>query len=224
MNREYLIEQLYEIGSIKLGEFTLKSGLKSPIYFDMRLLISHPKLLKLTGDLMKEIIDEKKLDFDIICGVPYAAIPLSTALSLKTDKPMILKRKDEKQYGTKKMLEGCYKTNDRCLIIEDVVVYGDSILETVHSLKEQEVFVKDAIVILDRCQGARQNIEEHGIKFHSILTSQEVMDLLLKKNKITQEVHDETLEFFSNNHCIKNPKLKIYQNGYDNKNGHDVKV
>jgi hypothetical protein len=99
-------------------------------------------------------------------------------------------------------------------------------------------------VILDRCQGARQNIEQHGIKFHrfylnkkkknfnktnthlffSILTSQEVMDLLLKKNKITQELHDETLEFFSNNHCIKNPKLKIYQNGYDNKNGHDVKV
>ena len=103
---------------------------------------------------MKEIIDEKKLDFDIICGVPYAAIPLSTvitlltflerssyqqlqALSMKTDKPMILKRKDEKQYGTKKMLEGCYKTNDRCLIIEDVVVYGDSILETVHVREEQ---------------------------------------------------------------------------------------
>jgi uridine monophosphate synthetase len=55
---------------------------------------------------------------------------------MKTDKPMILKRKDEKQYGTKKMLEGCYKTNDRCLIIEDVVVYGDSILETVHVREE----------------------------------------------------------------------------------------
>ena len=101
---------------------------------------------------------------------------------------MILKRKDAKEYGAKKLLEGCYNKNDRCLVIEDVVTSGESILETVQvyleffylifkiifylrikSLKEHGIVVSDAIVILDRSQGAKTNLEKHGIRFHRFI-------------------------------------------------------
>ena len=66
----------------------------------------------------------------MICGVPYGAFAVATALSLKAEKPMVFKRKEAKDYGCKKMVEGVYQPGDNCLIIEDVVVYGTSIIET----------------------------------------------------------------------------------------------
>ena len=80
--------------------------------------------------MIAKYIVENQIDYDVICGVPYGAFAIATSLSLSTNKPMIFSRKEVKDYGTKKMVEGVYKPDDRCLLIEDVVVYGTSIIVT----------------------------------------------------------------------------------------------
>src|SRR5690349_8014332 len=98
-----LADQLLDAGCIKFGEFTLKSGLKSPIYIDLRQIISYPKLLESIGAAYLPLI--KDLKFDRLAGLPYAAIPIATAVSLQGNYPMIYPRKEVKSYGTKAEIE-----------------------------------------------------------------------------------------------------------------------
>ena len=101
--KQFFLE-CYELGIIKFGRFTLKSGIESPFYVDLRPLASDPKILK---RLANYLLDMLPLDnFDLICGVPYAALPMATAMSLESYLPLIIKRKEAKDYGTKKMIEG----------------------------------------------------------------------------------------------------------------------
>ncbi|KRX37016.1 Uridine 5'-monophosphate synthase [Trichinella murrelli] len=170
---ETFLTDLFHLGAIQFGEFMLKSKHTSPIYVDMRRLLSHPTLLNTVEDLMYDYA--KELEYDVICGVPYGAIPLTSALSVKRSIPMIMQRKDAKAYGTKKIVEGLYKPGDKCLIIEDVITFGSSIAETARVLRAQGLIVTDALVILDRCQGASRNLENLGITKWSLFCLPDVL-------------------------------------------------
>jgi uridine monophosphate synthetase len=195
--KELLVEGLFEIGAIAFGEFTLKSGEKSPVYCDLRLLVSHPKLMKLTSEIMVDLIKINDLEYDIICGVPVGAIPIATILSMLTEKPMILKRKEVKNYGTKKTIEGCFKRNDRCLVIEDVTTSGSSIIETKDTLKDEQVVVNHSVVVLDRQQGAESSLHANGIKLWSILNLKETLEILMRNQRISADTYYLTKKFLS---------------------------
>jgi len=142
--------EAYKLGIIKFGRFTLKSGIESPFYVDLRPLASDPKLLKLLADYLLGIVPID--DFDLICGVPYAAMPVATTMSLESHIPLILKRKEAKAYGTKKTVEGIYKKGQNCLLVEDVITSGKSLLETIKEVEDEGIKVSDVVVILDREQ------------------------------------------------------------------------
>ncbi len=182
MDSQTLALELFEIQAVKFGSFTLKSGQISPIYLDLRLIISYPALLSRISEMLWE--KAAQLSFDLVCGVPYTALPLATCLSVAHDVPMILRRKEVKDYGTKKRIEGVYEAGQTCLIIEDVITSGGSILETCQSLKDEGLVVKDAIVIVDRQQGAKANLEAHGIHAHALITLTELVTLLYDAEKI----------------------------------------
>ena len=163
-----LIPQLFEIGAVRHGSFTLKSGTISPIYVDLRGTISYPKLLIEIAEALYKCV--KNCSFDLLCGVPYTALPFATAISIRHTIPMVLRRKEKKEYGTGKILEGIFRKGDRCLIVEDVITSGSSILETTQDLRREGLHVEDAVVLVDREQGAVSNLANEGISVHSVLT------------------------------------------------------
>lgn len=197
MNTQQLIIDLFDINAVKFGQFKLKSGILSPIYIDLRITISYPHILESVSEAMWDKI--KDLKFDLVAGVPYTALPFATVLSLKHTTPMVMRRKEVKDYGTKKAIEGAYHEGQTCLIVEDLVTSGSSVFETIEPLEHEGLKITDIVVLLDREQGARATIENKGYHLHSVITMTELLDTLKKEEKITDEQYDEVQEFIKEN-------------------------
>jgi len=186
---------LHEIGSIKFGEFKLKSGIISPIYIDLRLLISYPKVLKLISDAMVELIKEKDLKFDVIAGIPYTALPIATAISIDQNWPMVYARKEVKDYGTKKKIEGVYNEGDTALIVDDLITTGGSKFETVEPFEASGLKIEDFVVLVDREQGGGRILKEKGYKLHSVIGINDLLDILKEEGKIDDEEYQKAKKF-----------------------------
>ena len=144
-----MINDLINNGCIKNGNFKLKSGEISKYYFDMKNIISYPKLMKDLGDKMYELI---RNDCDLLCGVPMGAVPICSYISTKYDIPMIMVRDVVKDYGTSKKIEGNYDKKNKCVIIEDVITTGGSVNKVIELLKDK-VDIIGVVVLLDRQEG-----------------------------------------------------------------------
>lgn len=183
ITKHALIEKLYQINAIQFGNFTLKSGKDSPIYIDLRQIISYPEILRSVAEIMWQKV--QTLNVDLICGVPYTALPIATTISLLHHIPMVMRRKEKKAYGTRKSIEGKFLPNQSCLIIEDVITTGSSILETAEDLAAENLKITDVIVLIDREQGGRENMEKNHFQLHSVLTMKEAMQYLFETNIIS---------------------------------------
>ena len=194
--KEFFLE-CYKLGIIKFGRFTLKSGIESPFYVDLRPLSSDPKILK---KLANYLLDMLPLDnFDLICGVPYAALPMATAMSLESYIPLIIKRKEAKQYGTKKMLEGIFSKGQNCLLVEDVITSGTSLLETIPEIENEGITVSDIVVVLDRQQGGREILESKGFRVHTLFTISEVCSMLREEGHLSDDEVSRINDFLAGN-------------------------
>ncbi|EEB16626.1 conserved hypothetical protein [Pediculus humanus corporis] len=195
---EKLIIRLFEIEVVKFGNYKLKSGVFSPIYFDLRVIVSHPDLMKLLTDLLVELIQKSVNEkFQHVCGVPYTALPMATLVSVNVDKSMLIRRKEVKDHGTRKMIEGRFNKGDNCIIIEDVVSSGSSILETVQELKSEGLKVSNAIVVLDREQGGVKNLQDQGLHVNILMSLDKILETLVKHKKISEETFKEVKEYVS---------------------------
>jgi uridine monophosphate synthetase len=188
-----LIDDLYEIGSIKIGSYKLKCGLITPFYIDLRHLISYPKTLEKLADALWEKIS--KTSPDRVCGVPYNAIALTSIICFKYNIPMLLKRKEKKDYGTKKMIEGLYHPGEKCVIVEDVIVSGQSVIETIEPLEELGLTIQDIFVIVDREQGGSLALEKLGYNVTSLFKISEIFTHLKLRGKISSHDFDQFKRF-----------------------------
>jgi uridine monophosphate synthetase len=194
---EEMIELLYKTGVVQFGEFKLKSGMMSPLYIDLRKTITYPHVLKQLLEAMWNLI--QTLNFDLICGVPLTAVVFSSYLSVSKGLPMILCRKEVKDHGTKKKIEGEYFSGQSCLIIEDLITSGASVLETIEPLRSEGLVVEDIALLIDREQGGRQKLESLGYRVHSLFTLSEILTVLEQKEKITLKEYRTVTEFILNN-------------------------
>ena len=194
--KEFFLE-CYKLGIIKFGRFTLKSGIESPFYVDLRPLASDPKILK---NLANYLLDMLPLDnFDLICGVPYAALPMATAMSLESYIPLIMKRKEAKQHGTKKLIEGIYTKGQNCLLVEDVITSGKSLLETIPEIESEGITVSDIVVVLDRQQGGKELLESKGYHVHTLFTISEVCKMLKEEGLLMDDEIERINDFLAGN-------------------------
>jgi uridine monophosphate synthetase len=176
-----LIHSLYQIGAVQFGEFKLKSGMMSPIYINLRKIISYPNLLKQVADAIWD--KASSTSSNLICGVPYTALPIATCLSLAHQLPMVMRRKEKKEYGTKQLIEGDFKAHQTCLVIEDIITTGGSILETCVDLEDAGLKINQVVALVDREQGGMANLTK---KYHAqaVLTLSEILTTLLSSNEL----------------------------------------
>jgi uridine monophosphate synthetase len=141
--------------------------------------------------------------FDLLCGVPYTALPIATCMSLEHHTPMVMKRKQVKAHGTKKSIEGAYHKGQTCLIVEDLVTSGTSVMETVEPLEESGLHVKDIVALIDREQGGAENLKQRGYTLHSALKMTQILRTLREHNKLDALTHQNVLDFIANNSKVE---------------------
>ncbi len=181
-----LYAKLFDADCIKFGEFKLKSGIMSPVYVDFRVLVSYPDLLKVVAKKMVDMV--RPVQFDRIAGLPYAGLPIAVAMSLDGGLPMIYPRKEAKDHGTARLIEGEYNEGDRVLIIDDVITDGAAKIEAIKPLALVGIEVKDVAIILDREQGGAEILATLGCKLHALTTLSQVVDSLVEQSKVSEEM------------------------------------
>ena len=194
-NLAALADELLSAGCIKFGEFTLKSGLKSPIYIDLRQIITYPKLLQQIADAYLPIL--KPLSFARIAGLPYAAIPIATAVSLAGEYPMIYPRKEVKTYGTKAEIEGEYHAGETVVVIDDLATTGGSKFEAIEKLTAVGLKVKDVVVLVDRQSGAKESLEQAGYSMYAVLTITQMLEHWEAAGKVEKDKIEATRKFLT---------------------------
>jgi len=190
-----LIDDLYAIQALKFGEFKLKSGAVSPFYVDLRVIISHPPILQTIARRMLDVL--APLAFQRVAGIPYAGLPIATAVSLAGDFPMIYARKEAKDYGTKRVIEGKYVAGETVVLIDDVITDGASKFEAAEPLLQAGLVVKDFAIFLDREQGGANRLREKGYALHSALRISDVLAHLRDAGHLPPDQFARSMEFIA---------------------------
>lgn len=182
---ENLVLKLHDIGAIRFGQFTLHSGRISPIYIDLRLLVSFPETLRQVASMYRHLLEP--LTFDMLAATPLAGLPIATAISLDLNLPLVYPRQTSKGHGTGKQIEGKWQVGQQVVVVDDLITSGDSLLNGIAFLKAAGLRVIGAVVLIDRGQGGRDNLAQEGYALYSALTMDQLLSVLENKGRITAQ-------------------------------------
>jgi orotate phosphoribosyltransferase len=187
---------LYEKKIIRFGDFTLASGKKSPYYIDLRLVPSYPiyyrKMIKGLQNIIAEDVGLE--NFHSLVSVPTGGLVVAASLAIEIVKPIIYVRKEAKEHGTGKAVEGVTCQDMKLLMIEDVVTSGGSVINAIKSIKDEKMQVTDTYAIVDRMEGATEALQNEGVKLHSLLTIKQIAESLFEQKLITEDVLNQVKE------------------------------
>jgi len=173
MGKKDLIKLLKECGAIQFGRFVLTSGAVSDYYIDIKKASTNPKILKKIAEAMAEYTE----GYDLLAGMELGAVPLVVALSLETNIPYVIIRKEKREHGTGKQIEGGEVKNKRVLIVEDVTTSGGSVVKTINIIRENQGIVDEVLAVVDRESGAEEKLRNLDTSFIPLLS---VSDILKK--------------------------------------------
>jgi orotate phosphoribosyltransferase len=170
MTKDELIKRIKETAYLE-GDFVLRSGKKSKYYLDKYLFETCPDILKALGEEFAKHVSE---DVTLIAGAELGGVALAAAAAIESGKNWIIVRNSKKGYGTGKLVEGVLKAGDVVLLVEDIATTGGQVIEAAKIITESGATVKKIVCVIDRKQGAEENITEAGYKFESIITKDDL--------------------------------------------------
>lgn len=170
MNQPELVRRIKQHAYLR-GDFTLRSGRKSSVYLDKYLFETQPEIL---AELGRRFAAHLTPATTLIAGAELGGIALAAAAALASGKPFVIVRNRKKDYGTSKPIEGRVAPGDRVLLVEDVATTGGQVLEAAAVLREAGASIERIVAVIDRQEGARENIQQAGFTFESLVTLAEI--------------------------------------------------
>jgi orotate phosphoribosyltransferase/uridine monophosphate synthetase len=196
----WLADTLWKLGAIQFGDFTLgRTAIHSPIYLNLRLLISKPAALQRAARVIRDEVDARQrmlnpqvAPFQLVAGVPFGGLHLATAFSLAAKVPLIYVYPGQLKNG---QIEGLHEPGQSVLIIDDLITGGHSILDAARCLTDAGLRIRDVVVLLDRQQGGRELLRQHNMNLISLLTLEVVLNYLMSSGKISEEWYRRSLDY-----------------------------
>ncbi len=164
-----LKEMLKDMKVVQTGDFVLASGRKSNYFVNIKRASTDPKVLREMAKAIAPHVGEAK-----IAGMALGAVPLAVAVALETDRGFVMVRKEPKDHGTKELIEGEVLPGERYIVVEDVATTGGSAMQVVNALRAKGALVEKVVVVVDREEGAKEALAEHGIPLHSLYTAKDL--------------------------------------------------
>jgi len=171
MIKEEFIKLLEKCGAIQFGHFVLRSGAISDYYIDIKKASTNPLILKTIAQAMAEYTK----GYDVLAGMELGAVPLIVALSLETNIPYVIVRKEKKEHGTGKQIEGGDVKGKKVLIVEDVTTSGGSVIKTIQVIRDNEGIVDEVLTVVDRESGAEEKMKDLDVSFIPLLSVSEFL-------------------------------------------------
>jgi len=190
-----LLKGIWEAGMIRLGDFTLTSGKKSPYYIDLRTLPSHVRLFAMAIEEIELMVRENETERIGVSSVELSGIPLGATLAFKMGKPFVYVRKEMKMHGTGGLVEGDTSGADRFVVVDDVLTTGGSILHVATALRGEGVEVRSAYVLIDRLQGGADLLGRSGIAVRTTSDVRAAMDELKNRGLMPAEQHAIVIDY-----------------------------
>ena len=204
----WLAKALWDLGAIQFGDYTIgRTTQHSPVYVNLRLLISNPRALARAARVMHEEVQTLQArlhpniqPFQRVCGIPFGGLHLATAYALRSQVPMVYVHPAKERNGNRVWVEGKYEEGERVLLIDDLVTTGGGIAETATFLRTNAgLEVKDALVLLDREEGAGEQLKARGYNLISILGLETMLNYLMASGHIEDENYRRSIEYIQTN-------------------------
>jgi len=200
----WLAKALWDLGAVQFGDYTIgRTTQHSPVYVNLRLLISNPRALARAARVMQEEVQTRQAmlhnpvrEFHRVCGIPFGGLHLATAFALRSRVPMVYVHPAKERNGNRVWVEGRFEPRETVLLIDDLVTSGGGIVETAAFLKANaNLHVRDVLVLLDRQEGAREQLKAHGYNLISILGLEPMLNYLMASGLIEEENYDRSIEY-----------------------------
>ncbi|USZ72551.1 orotate phosphoribosyltransferase [Natronosalvus halobius] len=171
MTNQALIDALRDADAVRYGEFELSHGGTSDYYVDKYLFETDPRCLELIAEAFAERLEaDTKLG-----GVALGGVPLAAATSVAAGVPYVIARKQRKDYGTANLIEGRLQEGEEVVVVEDIVTTGTSLVDAVEALRDAGATVERTLVVVDRQEGGRENVEAAGLEMDALVTAEELL-------------------------------------------------
>lgn len=191
--KKAFVDALLSTGCFRLGEFTLKSGKKSPFYIDLRRLVSDPRAMQIAARAYALLASECK--FDRIAGIPAAGLPLATAASIEIGKPMIWPRMPVKDHGTGNRIEGEFRAGEHILLLDDLITTGASKIEAIDILRSEGLIVQDLVVLIERGVQGRRDMDSAKVNLRAFIHVKELFGVLLQNGAIENTQYEQLMDY-----------------------------
>lgn len=187
---------LVRTGAIKFGLFKLTSGKLSPYYIDLRTIPSFPSAFK-TIVSMYETLIKKEIglkSFDRIGCVPIAGIAFASVIAIDLDKPLLCVRKEAKEHGRKRRIEGLLEPGDKILLIDDLITTGKNMIEAVNSIRSEGGIVEKGLALIDRQESGVEKLKEMNVTVHTFMHVSELAKKLLDIGILDGDKYKDIIE------------------------------